>query len=59
VAGGSGPSGWVNVQANGVFYDWGHLNLNSNSPFTEVHLSHGSLYTVHSPGHNHTSVNPP
>jgi hypothetical protein len=55
---GNGPSGTVNVQASGVFHDFGHVNLGSNSPFTEVHLSHGSLYTLHNHGHNWTSVNP-
>jgi len=56
--GSSGSSGTVNVQASGVFHDWGYVNLNSNSPFTEVHLGHGSLWTVHNQGHTHTSVDP-
>ena len=44
---GNGNSGNVNVQASGAFFDWGHLNLNSTSRFTEVHLTRGSLFTVH------------
>src|ERR1700753_1305770 len=56
--GSSGSSGTVNVQASGVFHDWGYVNLNSNSPFTEVHLGHGSLCPVHNQGHTSTTVSP-
>jgi hypothetical protein len=55
---GNGPSGNVNVWASGAFVDHGHLNVNSSGPFTEVHLSRGSLFVKHNQGWTQTHVNP-
>ncbi len=55
---GHGGSGDVNVQATGVFYDFGHLNVNTPGPHATVHLSRGSLFVFHNQGWNKTHVNP-